>query len=339
MVKDPEEALKRRRERGRRSQAGFRKRQAEANQLMQEQNRRLKSAIEKLVNTARGDERQELLTAISDVAKAADTDVKTLTFECQPKPVCGNCHNIPQGEDLVIDSERRDVFCGWDHATDTRRAPPPLPSASLPRLKCGLWISDIYYMQITIPPDDILPYIGDGAKTFAGIIFWSMMDHSQGKCERKHTDINTLIKKSLGHSKITDDWTIRYILAMVEGRQEYKGKGFISARYASAVDQDLGMVVRDRVQDDYRARGMDPNKWLSATGIERHVRSFLGDDTFGVLDTAARGEGDFDLRHWFEDIQCKLCETCVCFGDGPRWHVDIVDELFLGWVHSAFWYT
>ncbi|KAI0383590.1 hypothetical protein F5Y04DRAFT_250549 [Hypomontagnella monticulosa] len=342
MVKDPEDALKRRRERGRRSQAGFRKRQAEANQRMQDQNRRLKSAIENLVNTTRGDERQELLSAIADVAEAADTDIKAIEY--RPKSSCGNCHNPVERkmrkDQIVIDAGTRDLYRGEDPKTGEKAIPPPLPpTTSLPRLQCGIWIEDMYYMQISVPPDDILPYIGAGSKTFAGIIFWSIMDHTQNKCTREHTDVNTLIKKSIGHSKFTEDWTISYILAMVEARQEYRGTGSISSRYASAVDQDLGIVVGNRVKDEYRAKGMDPDKWLSATGIERHIRSIVGDEAFTVLDTAVRGDGDVDLRSWFEDIQCKLCETCICFGDGPRWHVDLVDELFLDWVHTAFWYT
>lgn len=102
-------------------------------------------------------------------------------------------------------------------------------------------------MRVSIPPDDILPYLGPGSKTFAGILFWSMMDHSQMKCRRKpqhpHNDAASLIRRALGHSQVTAGWAVTYVQAMVEARQEYKRTGSISRRYASFAEQDLGMIM------------------------------------------------------------------------------------------------
>lgn len=273
----------RRRERGRRSQAGFRKRQAEANQHVRDQNLRLKSAIEKLIHATRGDEDPELLNTIFDVAEAAGVDAPrpvigaqcdddtttiatttTATTAVRPRPdkhVSGNGNNSrlltspvdgEEEEDITIDATTRDIVRKvGDHQASPSYSSllaPPVFSASPPqRLTCGIWLDHLHYMRVSIPPDDILPYLGPGSKTFAGILFWSMMDHSQMKCPRKpqhpHNDAASLIRRALGHSQVTAGWAVTYVQAMVEARQEYKRTGSISRRYASFAEQDLGMIM------------------------------------------------------------------------------------------------
>lgn len=345
---------------------------------MRDQNQRLKSAIEKLINTTRGDEDPELLNTIFNVAEAAGIDAQRPaglsdddTAQSGPrprhsKPVSGGSNrsiftsaDIKDGEEgeggnISIDVTTRDIVRkagDGDHQTNssylnastlTSTPTSPYTAATPPpqqqRLACNIWLDHLHYMRVSIPPDDILPYVGSGSKTFAGILFWSAMDHTQMQCTRKqHSNNASLIRRALGHSQVTVDWAVSYILAMVEARQEYKRTGSISSEYASFAEQDLGMVVCDRISAEYLARGKNPDMWLSTLGIERRVRGMLGDEAFGLLDLAARGEGDAVLRGLFEDLKCSLHETGICFGDGPRWNVDVVDALFLDWVRAAFW--
>ncbi|KAI1461938.1 hypothetical protein F4805DRAFT_188356 [Annulohypoxylon moriforme] len=333
---DADDALRRRRERGRRSQAGFRKRQAEANQHMRDQNRQLKAAIEKLIKTTRGDEHPELLNTIFEVAEAAGVEAQrpAQRENDQRWPKHANYKNtqifpfLVDGEvDITINATTRDLAAEKGDKG----------CSSVERLRCGIWLDHQYYMRISIPPDDILPYLGPGSKTLAGILFWDLMDHSQNKCKRPHSDEAALIRRGLGHSKVTENWAVTYVQAMVEARQEYRRTGSISPQYASAAEQDLGVMTRDRITAEYHAQGKDPNQWLSTLAIEKRVRNMIGDDAFARLEAVAKGEGEPALRNFFEDIECKLHETCICFGDEPRWSVDIVDGLFLSWVRSAFW--
>ncbi|KAI0850698.1 hypothetical protein F5Y00DRAFT_231843, partial [Daldinia vernicosa] len=342
---DAEDSLRRRRERGRRSQANFRKRQAEANQHIRNQNRRLKNAIEKLVNITRGDEHLELLNTIFDVAEAAGVDAKKPTrgiaVQPVPKDVTRNKQLLMSAvdgeEDIIVRGTSRDIVQKASHeenpGSSFTSSPASLPSPQ--RLTCGIWLDHQHYMRVSIPPDDIIPYLGPGSKTFAGILFWSIMDHAQKKCTRSHTETTALIQRALDHSTATENWTITYIYAMVEARQEYRRTGSISAQYAPAAERDLPNLMRNRIDADYHARGIDPNQWLSAMGIEGRVKSMIGNDSFAILENAAKGEGDISLRDSLEAMKCKLAENCVCFGDGPRWNVDIVDALFLDWVYKA----
>ncbi|RYP41827.1 hypothetical protein DL768_010437 [Monosporascus sp. mg162] len=307
---------------------------------MRDQIRHLKSAIEKLVNTTRGDEHSELLDAIFDVAEVAGIDaqrpMQSNNIQPRPKRLTENSPILmspAHGEDITINATTGDFISKASSQASSHSSSLAPLAASSQRLTCGIWLDHLHYMRVSIPPDDIIPYLGPGSKTFAGILFWSMMDHSQKKCMRKHSEPTDLIRRGLGHSNVTEGWAITYIQAMIEARQEYKRTGSISAQYASAAEPDLGMVVQERINADYKARGIDPNRWLSTMGIEKRVRGMVGEDAFAVLETAARGGGEPALRYLLETIKCNLAETGICFGDGPRWSVDIVDGLFLDWVH------
>ncbi|KAI8960241.1 hypothetical protein F5Y11DRAFT_349708 [Daldinia sp. FL1419] len=335
-----EDSLQRRRERGRRSQASFRKRQAETNQHIRNQNIRLKSAIQDLVNITRGDEHPELLNTIFDLAEAAGIDAKKPTRNDAVQPRLENVdgsNGIPTcvvngEEDIIIEATSRDIIRKDNHQENLGFG----KSASLSspeRLRCGIWLDHQHYMRVCIPPDDIIPYLGPGSRTFAGILFWSIMDHTRKKCTRNHTETTALIRRALDHSKATTNWTIAYIYAMAEARQEYKQTGSISAQHASAAEPDLPSIIRERIDADYHSRGMDPNRWLSALGIEQRVKGMMGEDSFELLEIAARGEGDICLRESLQVVKCKLAENCICFGDGPRWNVDLVDAMFLDWIH------
>ncbi|KAH9908456.1 hypothetical protein F4778DRAFT_348383 [Xylariomycetidae sp. FL2044] len=318
-----EESLRRRRERGRRSQAGFRKRQAE-------QENKLKSAIERLVQSTRGDEHPELLNTIIDVAEAAGIHAEKPAQSNSVAPTTtGRSEEV-----LTIDATTRDIIHPSD---DHLKSWSGLSSSGGPseRHTCGIWLDPTHYMRLSIPPNDILPYLGPGSKTFAGTLFWELLNHFQYGCNRKHTDTEVLVQRSLGHSKVTQYWTVSSIKAMIEARQEFRQTGSISPRYAPVSEPDLGDVVHEQIKADYHARGMDPDQWLSPASVEGRVRRAVGDEIFSALEAAARGEGDPVLRRGFEDIKCNLHETCVCFGDGPRWNVHAVDEIFLEWIQTA----
>ncbi|OTA99709.1 hypothetical protein M426DRAFT_324892 [Hypoxylon sp. CI-4A] len=349
---DADEALRRRRERGRRSQAGFRKRQAEANQHLRDENDRLKKAIETLVGSIRGDERPELRNAIRDVAEVAGVDAP------RPAPDSASSNSdATQSTNRQMRGERRSVAPNHSDESATTNVSTgdstcndgcqgssassnslTLHTTSSKRDARNFWLDPLHYMKVSTPPDDIVPYLGAKSKTFSGIIFWSMLDHVQDKCPHHHAERPAvLIQRGMSHSKVMEELTPAYIEAMVEARQEYRQTGIISSQYASAAEPDLPRMVGCRVYTEYRARGMDFDQWLSILEIEKRVRDMVGEDVFAVLDRAARGIGDPGLRRSFEGVLCKLSETAVCFGDSPRWRVEVVDKIFISWVLEACW--
>ncbi|CAJ2504905.1 Uu.00g122990.m01.CDS01 [Anthostomella pinea] len=374
MTTNADDSLRRRRERGRRSQAGFRKRQAESYQQMREENERLKSAIEKLVSSMRGDEDPELLETICDVAEAAGIEAahrpttQSDMVQLRPRHVDPRSQGkvlmtAPRGdEDITITAatgeytvRAADELPAATTITDNADSPLSSPSSSPPTtttststspplLTCGIWFDHLHYMRITIPPDDILPYLGAGAQTFAGVLFWSLMDLAQkGFVSDDAAAARTnavVVRRGLGHAEATAGWEVRHVRAMVESRQEYKRTGSISPRYAAVAEPDLGIAVRDAISAEYRGRGLDPDRFVSTLGVEKRVRGMVGGRTFAVLEAAARGGVDPALCRLFErDVKGRLYETAICFGDGPRWSVDIVDGIFLSWFHQSLGFT
>ncbi|KAK1760156.1 hypothetical protein QBC47DRAFT_355367 [Echria macrotheca] len=60
---------------------------------------------------------------------------------------------------------------------------PPSPTLSSngrmsPRMTYGLWFEPDRNIRIVQPPQDIIPYVGEGMRTLAGAIFWTGMGHS-----------------------------------------------------------------------------------------------------------------------------------------------------------------
>ncbi|KAM0293789.1 hypothetical protein ACHAO9_001475 [Fusarium lateritium] len=309
--------LSRRRERGRRSQAAFRKRQAQSVQSISIQNSLLKESIQRSIDAAHGDERPEMLSALRDLAEAAELDV--------PSTLTGEMASHEKGkhpEESITDISPSMTGGMWENVS-LSLGPSP---ATQYRLDCGIWLDPLHYLRVSLPPQDILPYLGPGAESFAGIMFWSVMEHSQSGCARHSPE--TPVKTGLGHSNATKGIKPSFIQTMAKARIEYKQTGSISQAHAVAAEEDLGLVLCKLVEADYRSRGKDPDQWLSCVAIEQRVKKKIGHSALNTLTEVALGHTDALFSYLLEDVQCRLYDTSVCFGDGPRWNVEIVDDLF-----------
>ena len=337
----------RRRERGRRSQAAFRKRQAQASKDLADENQRLKEAIRRVVAASRtagaAAQPELLLGTVHDLADAAGIDADEPNSD-EPKSD-DNVITETDGQKSDVDTSVRDFLQGYkqhfgvprvrvdldlDLDLDLDRGTPQQQQ----RLTDEIWPDPFHYTRISLPPGDIIPYLGPRSTTLAGLLFWSMVDHhccrGDIKCRGVHSKPVTTIQRGLSHSNATRDIKPAFIQAMIEARWEYKRTGSIGPRYAAAAERDLSEVLHGQVQDDYCARGKDSRQWLSCVAIEERVRSIVGSVAFGLLERAASGRGDGVLCEMMDGVKCGLYDSSICFGDGPRWSIDVVDGLFLG---------
>lgn len=305
--------FQRRRERGRRSQAAFRKRQAQSNHALADQNARLKQGLQRLLDAVQGDERPEMLGIFRELAVAADIEAPPSVFQIETA-----CSSI-RPSDSDITTTDATSFSKISHPIS-----PPQPTQY--RLECSMWLDPLHYLRVSLPPQDILPYLGTGAETFAGLLFWSVMDHYQTVCTQHNA--KTVIQKGLKHSKATQDIKPSFIEAMAKARVEYKKTGSISQAHAVAAERDLGLVLCNLIETEYRSTGKDPDQWLSCIGIEKRLRKTMSHDELDHMRKTALGRENTALYHLLEDVKCRLYDNCVCFGDGPRWYVKMVDELF-----------
>ena len=297
-----------------------------------------------MVDAARGGGPSELLDGIAEVAAAAGVDPERLPARCSA--VTGDSGSRgdpgpslaarPDGkEDMIIDVTTRSVV-----ASDSDRGNPPgltperpTPSSSevaAPRRPvCGIWFDPLHYVRLEVPPCDIIPFLGPGSSTFAGTLFWSLLEHQGGAgCRRAHADQGGVLKAMFGHARATQDISASLVTRMVAARLEYRRTGSVGGELAATADPDLAALIRDRVEAEYRARGDDLAPWLDLVAVEERVRAMVGDAGFAALLEAARGRGDPRLRDLLDAAKCALCDTSTCFGDGPRWHFSLVDVLF-----------
>ncbi|KAF5598578.1 hypothetical protein FPCIR_2875 [Fusarium pseudocircinatum] len=309
--------FQRRRERGRRSQAAFRKRQAHLNHALADQNARLKQGIQRLLDAAQGDERTEMLGIFRELAVAADIEAPPSVSQTETA-----CSSIEALESEMTTTDANNFQSLFGDITL-----PASPSQSTQyRLECSMWLDPLHYLRVSLPPQDILPYLGPGAETFAGLLFWSVMEHYQTVCTQHNA--KTVIQKGLKHSKATQDIKPSFIETMAKARVEYKQTGSISQAHAVAAEKDLGLVLCNLIETEYRSTGKDPDQWLSCIGIEKRLKKTMSHDRIENMRRAVLGQGNTGLYYLLEDVKCRLYDSCVCFGDGPRWDVKSVDELF-----------
>ncbi|EKJ68373.1 hypothetical protein FPSE_11381 [Fusarium pseudograminearum CS3096] len=227
----------RRRERGRRSQAAFRKRQAKSTQALIDQNSRFRNGVQLLLEEARGDDRPEMLRILRDLADAADLDIPVTLSGNASETATKLTNTTPEGFDAfemsLVPRQIIDIPLNLDTF--------PAATTTQYRLDCSVWLDPLHYLRVSIPPQDLLPYIGPGAETFAGLLFWSVMEHSQSGCS--HHDAMSNVKACLGHSSVTRDIKPTFIQTMARARIEYKKTGSISQEHAVGGEDDLGLVL------------------------------------------------------------------------------------------------
>uniref|UniRef100_A0A8H7K4R5 BZIP domain-containing protein n=1 Tax=Bionectria ochroleuca TaxID=29856 RepID=A0A8H7K4R5_BIOOC len=318
---EPDEGTRARRERGRQSQAAFRKRQAQFNRDLKNKNHQLTRSIEKVLDCIQGDERSDLLDAVSDMARTAGIN---------------SSHEGGQGleeGDRLANWYTNDLAVGSNGGLNDEFMLPDKP----PKLHYnGMRLDPFHYMSISLPPEDIAPYLGAGSNTFASRLFWFMLEHSQGRCENNHEEPMQFHQRIVGHSQAMEGVSLSFAQTMVEARLQHRRTGFVAAEIASAAELDLSMVICTKVQEEYEKKGDNMTQWMSCQGVEEHIQEILGEDTFTRLQGAFLENGHPFVKKEVEKLYCKLYDTFVCFGDGPRWTIDTVNELVFEWIMSAF---
>ena len=205
----------------------------------------------------------------------------------------------------------------------------------------------------------VLPFLGPGAFTFAGLIFWHLVEkhearaHAQepplafprpqleleqralepvgvwistddGGVPLRFTDLIT--QTSPGHASDTEAW-----IKMTEARMKYyqiQSQGHSS---------EHGSHTSPASQTKRR-------NWLSPITAEQRIRAIVGDQVFSVMATPAIERWEKKNRDRAQALQSldesrvlvdglldKMSETFVCMGNGPHWDARDFDSMFLEW--------
>lgn len=305
-----------------------------------------------IVQAARIDDRGELIAVIKQAAKVSGLDVDHLERDGAPHEPQ---ENKSPGLELNPDTQIKE----WDHTPKSKPAvsyiddapqqqfviAPQVKQTEKPIFKatrCMMWLNPMRYMRIDDPPEDIVPYIGANANTLASKLFWTVLEHTKTECHHMHHpksrdafDQNACFRRMIEHTTALRSMSHAFLKAMVEARLEYRQFGYISAEYAGAADLDVGTAMHRDILADYMMRGKDANIWLNPTAVEARIRASLGPAGFGLLEEAVRRPEHDVLHSSVVKAVKKLVENFICFGDGPRWSYQIVDETFAQWLTDA----
>ncbi|KAI0117903.1 hypothetical protein GGR51DRAFT_270536 [Nemania sp. FL0031] len=311
--------LRRRRERGRQSQARFRKKQAQVFQDMLEENERLKATIAGIVKATKSTDPPGLLAAINAAADVAGVDGSNLNVE--------NREIVVEGPEVSLSSDSHSASKGsWDRTLSSmgqilsRRPKSPVDRSSdggwrssgtarssssgrlSPRLDYGIWFDASREVRITKPPSEITAYIGAGRYTFAGHLYWACTDYLISLCRlatmpyslslRPDARTNLRLNPREAEDRV---WSVmrhsppvpsvHLALALAEAQREFRDTGYIRGD-SPASDEGLCSLMREKVEADYLTRGHDLRAWMTITQLEEHVRRQLGKDAFSRLERA-----------------------------------------------------
>ncbi|KAI1347420.1 hypothetical protein F5Y01DRAFT_329660 [Xylaria sp. FL0043] len=316
-----EEELRRRRERGKQSQARFRKRQAQATQETRAQNEKLKAAIAEVVRATQRSDRPALLEAVRAAADVAGVDASGLNEGNDEKhDEISERNDVPRapakdsgppspsrtptdhqkGSKSPSEEETCATSCG-----DTSRfySASTMSGRLSPRLDYGIWIDATRAITVNKPPEEIIPFLGAGRYTFSGQLYWACTEYLISLCQAVTTphlpspwftcnpasrpnprDAETRLWSVLQHSPPMP--SVRLAQALAEAQRQFRDCGYMRADSPAARDEHVGARLRDRVEAKFVELGEDLGVWMTIAELEGHVRRQLGSEAFARLESA-----------------------------------------------------
>lgn len=248
-------------------------------------------------------------------------------------------HRRPQ--DLTISAARDPP------TTLVRPRPSSIPNDPLQRVSCDNWLNSIF------------PFIGAGAFTLAGRLFWRLTARWEAQVKAELDTQPSRHPSAVSHEaavvpwpslqdlmhssvqRVQRDFDVAAWEGMVDCRLQYsQGRGILSVR-------------------DAKSHSGGALRWLTPAQVEERIRFVVGNEVFAVLaqptlerwemsgrvlsamDSSAvatstgeegGGEGGGAL---IDGLLDWAVDHYVCFGNGPRWDLGQFDEGLRAWCLRA----
>lgn len=209
----------------------------------------------------------------------------------------------------------------------------------------GSWFELDKAIHYTTPPADIIPYLGIGAYTFAGQIFWSSMAFG---FQAIRAIVSSPSPPPAAVSTVTDVFTytmkrvaLPQIMYLMHSRLLFRRYGYAQPPANSsdnerqlwswALGPNLTTELSACMGAEFQKRGVRRDDFLTPLDVEQQLRSRFRDE-YPVFEAALRGQALSE-----EHIACMrrlmqiMSRQSICFGDGPRWRPEAVDSLVNGW--------
>lgn len=198
------------------------------------------------------------------------------------------------------------------------------------------------HVQQQVPFPDSIPYLGAAAQTIAGQIYWSTMQLAYNILSGQD------IQSQLGRNMFQYTALFRSLGAIrtaVKARLVYKSVGVLLEQ---SDPLSIG-TLSAQISDALRQNDTNPHLWLSAHEVEAYVRhKYLKQAprehaTSAELIHAGSSNQTENTNRWNEQTStiigssmlgaitdCLVSQLgfhSVCFGNGPRYHVETIDSL------------
>ncbi|KAI0116025.1 hypothetical protein F4776DRAFT_666601 [Hypoxylon sp. NC0597] len=201
-------------------------------------------------------------------------------------------------------------------------------------------------LHITQPPLDIMPYMGAGAYTLAGQIYWSAMAFG---FQAIKAIISTATPPPAAVNIVADQFmhtlklvTLPKIMYLMHSRLTFRRYGYFYLasdehfeEIKSFLDPAVPLKISAALGEELEKSGVRKDDFLTPLDVERRLRDRFRDE-YPVFEAALRGQA-LSAQHvaCMRRLMQIMSRQSICFGDGPRWRPESVDTLANGWKLST----
>ncbi|KAI2628631.1 hypothetical protein GGR54DRAFT_588049, partial [Hypoxylon sp. NC1633] len=197
-------------------------------------------------------------------------------------------------------------------------------------------------IHLARPPEDIVPYIGAGAYTLAGQMYWTAMAFGFQAIRAILTSsspppaavniVAALFRHTLKRVALTE------IMFLMHARLAFRNpkldlEPLREKRWA--LDSKVPVELSTSMTNELQKVGLRKDDYLTPLDVERRLRDRFRDE-YPIFEAALRGQALAE-----EHVACMrklmqiMSRQSMCFGDGPRWKPESVDTIVEGWKMST----
>ncbi|KAJ1329771.1 hypothetical protein MN608_06507 [Microdochium nivale] len=348
--------IQRRRERGRRSQNAFRKRQAQAKDDLGSENNRLKVALRAIIREVRPDDRPELVARIREAAIILG-DLTQPENDRQPDEPLAQENNSSSSATTTAASQMVWELTSNSSSSEIARYDPEQILAIVstrtshlnfvPQQETSANLTDPF--QRVLGENwltTMLPYLGNGAFTLSGRLFWRLVAKWE-VITRTHLDVQTapvhLLTASsapgtsLPWRSVKDllDYSIRQQKENAVHEQDMKAwRDVISSRLSYGFDNGILAILDPRSRGDEALPQKQNNRWLTPMQVEERIRFVVGNEVFAILARPVLDRWEEKVKKRPEGAHSLL--DCDVLGDGNDGVPLLLIDTLLNWVVEQY---
>ncbi|KAI0888343.1 uncharacterized protein GGS22DRAFT_178214 [Annulohypoxylon maeteangense] len=201
-------------------------------------------------------------------------------------------------------------------------------------------------IHLTNPPPDIVPYMGEGAYTLAGQIYWTAMAFG---FQAIKAIISTSTPPPAAVNTVSDIFThtlkhipLPKLMYLMHARLAFRRYGYFHLAsdenweaIKSFLDPTGPAKIHAALSDSLQKSGVRKDDFLTPLTVEQRLRDRF-QDAYPVFEAALRGRA-VAAEHvaCMRQLMRVVSRQSLCFGDGPRWRPESVDALAAAWERSV----